>query len=94
MSAISPGTCRYCGCTEHTPCNVPPYNEGDTCGWIEGTMRTVCNAPPCASAWLKMRRAVAAARPRKLSSAEVHQRIMQRGRRGSRGSRGKKGRAA
>ena len=62
MSQISPGTCWYCRCTDATPCKVPPYGEGDHCGWIAGTMQTVCNGDKCLLAWAGERAAAKAAR--------------------------------
>jgi hypothetical protein len=51
MSPPIPGTCRYCGCTDEHPCDVPPYGTGDTCSWLSGTDRTVCSGTPCVIAW-------------------------------------------
>ena len=90
MSEITPGKCRYCGCTEDNPCSVPPYNEGDVCGWLSGTRRTVCNAPGCARRWgEECKAAKLAARPPRRSSADINKLICGRGR-----SRKKKGRTA
>ena len=43
MSAIAPGVCRHCTCTEADPCTLA---NGDECCWIDST-RTVCNARDC-----------------------------------------------
>jgi len=88
MSLVAPGVCRHCGCTESNPCRL---QDGDTCFW-DNRERTVCSNPSCRRAegerMARAKAAAKAARPRKLTSAEVHELIRSRGR-----SR-KKGRAA
>lgn len=41
--------CRYCGCTESTPCVIPEDMRdavgSATCAWL--IPGSVCNAPPC-----------------------------------------------
>jgi hypothetical protein len=39
----TPGTCRFCHCTESNPCVLP---NGDPCSWFDMS-REVCNAPAC-----------------------------------------------
>lgn len=41
----TPGTCRYCGCTEDDAC-------GDGCSWLDNS-QTVCDAPACEQAHAK-----------------------------------------
>jgi hypothetical protein len=87
MATIIPGTCRYCGCTDPNACRLA---GGEPCGWIDST-RTVCSSPPCVLAYQAAQaRAREAFRQatRKLTPAEVHERIRNRGRKP------KKGRAA
>lgn len=49
--------CRFCGCTELTPCHMPAWSQyvdpetgaivslaGTPCGWL---IPGVCYAPPC-----------------------------------------------
>jgi hypothetical protein len=96
MSAIQPGTCRFCGCTEDDPCSVPPYGAGDTCAWLDAEC-TVCSN--CAGAWAAKERAEQAARiaarPKKLTSWQVHEQILEERRARRRASRQRrKGRAA
>lgn len=38
-----PGTCRYCGCTETTPCDV---GVDGACAWVDKP-HTVCSNPKC-----------------------------------------------
>lgn len=73
MSGIAPGTCRFCGCTESRPCKVPPYNDGDVCGWLHDTTNTVCTAPTCMRRWSDVLRRRRSAQPRRLGWAEIEQ---------------------
>ena len=69
------GTCRVCGC--HGDCRLP---DGEECVWFDAG-RTVCSKVSCIRAYEARRKeAMRAARPRKLSSAEVHAQIAGRGR--------------
>jgi hypothetical protein len=74
----NPGTCRHCGCREADPCRLA---SGDTCGWIDKT-RSVCSNPGCVKAETVRRAAIAAPRPRRPTSADIHRLIC--GRKGSR----------
>ena len=98
MSQLSPGTCRYCRCTDATPCSVPPYNEGDHCGWIAGTVQTVCSSPSCLKAWIREQEAAKAAReaarPRSRFAGWGYGAIAEELRREARMRRRRKGRAA
>lgn len=88
MTTIIPGKCRHCGCTEHNACRLA---DGDPCGWIDWT-RTVCSNPSCVRAEQARKAQVQAAfrqSTRKLTPAEVHEQIRNRGRR-----KPKKGQAA
>lgn len=71
-----PGTCRFCRCTEDTPCRTPPC--GEPCAWANRS-RTVCTAPRCMQAWriekLKADRE-RRARNRKPTPGQIHQLIM------------------
>lgn len=44
---LKPGVCRFCGCTETTPCTVP-IDEGETgpCSWVDANA-TLCTNPNC-----------------------------------------------
>lgn len=59
-----PGTCRICGCTRITACDVPyieevsvpgrpgnigRYEGSRACGWTDET-KTLCDAPECIAA--------------------------------------------
>ena len=58
---------------------MPPYEEGDTCGWLTAE-RTVCTALPCLTEWAKHLRELERRRReknRKRSPAEVHQIIIE-----------------
>ena len=84
MSAITPGTCRYCGCTDLDGCRLP---DGETCCWIDAT-RTVCSNPSCIRAHeAEKARARQTFRQvtRKLTPAEVHELIRNRGRKPRKG---------
>jgi hypothetical protein len=88
MSYAPPGTCRYCGCTEESPCRL---SDGDTCSWINRE-RNVCSAPGCARRYYATLRT---ARPKKLAPWQVHERILEERRARRRASRQrKKGKAA
>lgn len=79
---IIPGTCSVCGC-HGDACRL---TDGDKCCWVNAA-RTVCSAPRCQGVYeARKKESARAARPRKLSSAEVHDRIC--------GRRRRKGRAA
>lgn len=84
MSTIIPGVCRHCRCTETAPCML---SDGDGCSWTDRS-RLVCNGPQCVKAETERKAKIEAARPRRLTSAEVSDAI----RRGSRGKRGNRGR--
>lgn len=44
---VTPGVCRYCGCTEDHACLVGhPSCNPQPCSWVEPT-RTVCSNPEC-----------------------------------------------
>jgi len=49
MSYIVGQTCRYCGCTEDSPCVIPEQLReligSRFCGWL--IPGSVCNAPAC-----------------------------------------------
>lgn len=68
MSLPITGVCRYCGCTEEQPCQVPPFGDDDTCCWLPGTDRTVCSAPGCVIAWHRAQKLAKAARVAKPKS--------------------------
>jgi hypothetical protein len=40
---LEPGVCRYCRCTNETPCML---STAEPCAWLDAE-RTVCNAPGC-----------------------------------------------
>lgn len=48
---ITPGVCRYCGCTNMTPCAVEEI-AGDLigCYWLDKE-HTACSAPECRKKW-------------------------------------------
>jgi hypothetical protein len=80
LSATLPGgICRHCRCSENDPCRLC---TGEPCSWADAT-RTVCNSPSCMKAEAARKRLIAAARPRRLTSADVHARIRGRGRKKS-----------
>lgn len=54
---VSPGTCRYCDCTDDTPCSCPP--TGEPCAWADET-RNRCTAPACIKAYDAERNAIRA----------------------------------
>lgn len=88
MSIVQPGVCRHCGCTEDNACMT---QTGEPCHWMNRE-RTVCSNSPCIIAeearLARAKAAAQAAKPRRLTPAEVHQLIRNRGRKP------KKGRAA
>lgn len=43
-AAARPGVCRYCQCTEDSPCSTPPC--GEPCNWLDAE-RTVCSGRDC-----------------------------------------------
>jgi hypothetical protein len=65
---IRAGTCRHCGCTEEDPCRL---NTGEPCSWADDT-RTVCSRPSCMKAEAARKRSAKAARPKRLTAADVH----------------------
>ena len=73
------GVCRHCGCTEDNPCRL---YTAEACSWADAT-RTVCNSPSCMKAEAARKRSISAARPRRLTSADVHALIRGRGRKRS-----------
>jgi hypothetical protein len=76
-----PGICRYCRCTEATPCSTPPC--GEPCTWANRN-RDVCSNPQCLLRWARDRRAAEAAyreKTRKRTPAEIHELIRSKGRR-------------
>jgi hypothetical protein len=75
--AIVAGICRHCGCTEDQPCTL----AHDTC--LLNMETWVCNGPNCIRAEESRKRLIAAARPRRLNSADVHASICGRGRKRS-----------
>jgi hypothetical protein len=78
---LQPGQCRHCHCTESNACRLP---DGDTCAWIDST-RLVCSSPACIKAEIVRRdAAIAASRPKRLTSADIHRIIA--GRKGSKKS--------
>ncbi len=86
----TPGVCRFCACTEETPCSTPPC--GEPCAWADRG-RTVCSAPRCLAAWARAKRMAEAERGRlnrKKTPAEIHELIMRR-KRGRSGERRLKG---
>jgi hypothetical protein len=95
MSAITPGVCQFCGITD-------AQVDGDKVSWLDSA-RTCCNGYPCRRAHFAALAALAsakaarqkAARPKKLASWQVHERILEERRVRRRASRErKKGRAA
>jgi len=82
MTTVMPGVCRHCRCTDTNPCLL---SNSDTCCWVDRT-RLVCSNPTCIKAEQARKAQIEAARPKRLSSAEVSDAI----RRGNRGSRGKR----
>jgi len=71
--------CRHCGCTENNPCRVYP---GEPCNWMDNT-RTVCSNPSCVNAEAARKRRAVAAKPKRLTPADVHALIRSRGRKRS-----------
>lgn len=67
MTTVMPGMCRHCRCTEDRACRL---SDGDTCSWTDRT-RLVCTNPLCVKAEQERLRKIEAARPKRLSSAEV-----------------------
>lgn len=65
MTAPACGVCRYCGCTETTPC---VRGNGDPCAWLTAE-RDVCNGERCVkaheAAQLKAMHVARAGRPRR-----------------------------
>lgn len=76
---IRAGICRHCGCTEERACRLYP---GEPCNWIDNT-RTVCSNPSCVKAEAARKRRAVSARPKRLTSADVHALIRGRGRKRS-----------
>jgi hypothetical protein len=79
----TPGQCRYCRCSETSPCS---YCKG-TFGGVNFYDRrgTVCSQPACISQFeIAKADAARANRPRKLNSADVHMLIRRRGRKARR----------
>lgn len=74
-----PGICRRCGCSEDNPCRLA---DGEPCCWMD-CARTLCNNPSCLTAESARRRLIVASRPRRLTSADVHDLIRGRGRKRS-----------
>lgn len=66
--ATSAGTCRHCGCTEDDPCRL---YTGEPCSWADAA-RTVCSGPSCMKAEAARKRSAKVARPKRLTSADVH----------------------
>jgi hypothetical protein len=75
MRFLIAGKCRYCGCTESSPCTL---QDGDTCGWHDNT-RTVCSGPACMRQFAADSLRAKQGR-RKRTPADVHAEIMQRNR--------------
>lgn len=71
-TAPTPGTCRFCGCTEDRACRLP---TGEPCSWFD-RMRTICNNPACICQYFQAesRAAVEAfkSRPKKRTPADIH----------------------
>lgn len=44
-----PGTCRVCGCTRITACDVPTDYGSRACSWVDET-KTLCDLPACIAA--------------------------------------------
>lgn len=85
-----PGICRFCKCTEESPCGVPPC--GEPCAWANRE-RDVCTNPTCLIRWADERRAQEArsrAAKRKRTPAEIHELILRK-KRGNRAQRRLKG---
>jgi hypothetical protein len=90
MSEFTPEICRYCGCTQDTPCKVYSGGENNTCGWLHGTNHTCCNAPVCESRFYADKRRAeseAKARNRKRTPAEIEELIQEERRQSRRESR-------
>ena len=68
VAKIVPGVCRHCGCSESNPCRLA---DSGPCCWMD-RKRDVCSNPSCVRAEAARKRAVAASRPRRLTSADVH----------------------
>lgn len=86
----TPGVCRFCSCTESTPCSTPPC--GEPCAWTNRA-RTVCSAPKCQAALADEKRKAeyeARQRNRKRTPAEIHD-LIRRKRHGRRAQRKLKG---
>jgi hypothetical protein len=79
LIAIRAGICRHCGCTEDDPCRL---YTGEPCSWADAT-RTVCNKPSCQNLEAARKRRAVAARPKRLTPADVHALIRGRGRKRS-----------
>jgi len=47
------GTCRICGCTDTTPCNLGTDDDWESCGWEPGERQTLCTHPDCLIAGLE-----------------------------------------
>ena len=75
MRPIAQGVCRYCGCTDASPCWDCKQTH-DQCVWVDATQTTVCGAGSCRKAWGARRAAMRqAAKTERLSSSQVHDRI-------------------
>ncbi len=46
-AAPQPGRCKYCGCTEASPCTDRRYGEETVCTWRNGSNHTVCTGSQC-----------------------------------------------
>lgn len=73
MAPVVAGTCRHCGCTEDRACRL---STGDSCCWVDQTC-TVCSNPACMRAEAARKQGAKDARPRRRSSADIHQLILQ-----------------
>lgn len=62
MVAVTPGVCRYCGCTEGAPCWSCRQHHDD-CAFSDRD-RTVCQGPACVKAEAARIQALRKPRPR------------------------------
>jgi len=90
MTALLPGRCRHCGCTELSACMLA---TGEACCWTDRE-RLVCSNPSCIRAEAARKAAARAPQPRKRTPGDIYQLQIEERRRRRRGRARQKGRAA